>query len=1091
MGPHFRNLGLNEVDGLSSTPADKTREPRTVPPRFVGLPDYFAAALARQPDGVMYAALADAVSMMVANGVLPPGDRLPSLRSVATRLGVSLTTAVRAYRLLIERGVADARAQSGYFVAAPRIVEMNGDERGAEVCSGALKIVATTPNRQQEGDCTIDAPAGDAAYQVGLGRNGEWAWSDARHEIVVEVDAPSTDTAGNSATVVPVAAVFDGWQPGLDSTGRIEADEFVLRWSKWSGAVASKWRLLRDGESVTEECTDVGTVTDGFTTAATPTATWDLWEGGRVVGKAGGQEGACRLSVASAGAGGVGSYEVELCNDGGCSRSAAFEVVAADNDDEPPEGATAGKGAAGAGNDASEPVETSPIDAPPAPSIAWLSAQQAAGVPFDVQWNIWWAKPARAAEQWTLRVDYLADAEGSAEHLGCVDLPVTLDGNRQSAKCPVTLAGEGLYALSVEVCRNGGEACAVSESVTVSTRPIAGRTIGGDIGDETDGGESGGDSGISGPAEAGSGLGGLLAYDDPRTHSACIPASGQAGDYEITSACIASLRADDRFGGACYADGEGDPATDACDNAPAHGRDVIAYAIEWGVYGRDYAMWDLPALRLTHINYSFLRIGREYSGSGGTAKLREHDYDNGVYVADPWASLQNTWSIADNWDLSELDRAGNLHYLRLLKAKFPHLKVLATIGGWTQSSEFYDVANDADARAEFVDSAVAFVKRHGLDGIDIDWEFPGLGVGGDALNKEVGSNNADRDDTRNFTLLMEDLRTGLDGLSSRTGHEYELAAAVSANPKGIARIEYDRLVDVLDAINIMTYDFHGGWDQKTGHQTALYNEADWTDHRFNVASAVAGILAQVDDEQDRARLKGKLNIGVATYGRGMKAAHADIGSAKTGAGGLGSWESGIVDFHDMIPLDDDGNVIQFREAGHEQEDPITFQARVAAYKFCSKVRKEGCDDTPPTLQRLYDEKADAAYLYDGPSGEFQTWDDLESVARKAAYVAGEELGGVIIWESTGDRKTTTAPDGEIVTVLDEYLDCDVEEDGDRNAAHRNGADILAVAADNGVVRTLDEWDNSLQQVSRTSNAWYETSALAANAPSPYTRWRCQ
>lgn len=66
-----------------------------------------------------YEAIADLIAGLVAQGTLAPGTRAPSLREVCRQQRTSLTTALQAYRLLEDRGVLQARPQSGFYVAVP------------------------------------------------------------------------------------------------------------------------------------------------------------------------------------------------------------------------------------------------------------------------------------------------------------------------------------------------------------------------------------------------------------------------------------------------------------------------------------------------------------------------------------------------------------------------------------------------------------------------------------------------------------------------------------------------------------------------------------------------------------------------------------------------------------------------------------------------------------------------------------------------------------------------------------------------------------------------------------------------------------
>ena len=91
----------------------------------------------------------------------------------------------------------------------------------------------------------------------------------------------------------------------------------------------------------------------------------------------------------------------------------------------------------------------------------------------------------------------------------------------------------------------------------------------------------------------------------------------------------------------------------------------------------------------------------------------------------------------------------NFALLTGLRKANPSLTVLVSVGGWLGSAGFSDVALTAQSRKAFVDSAVDFLKRYGLDGLDVDWEYPGMPGAGNPFRAE---------DKQNFTLLLEDLR---------------------------------------------------------------------------------------------------------------------------------------------------------------------------------------------------------------------------------------------------------------------------------------------------------------------------------------------
>ena len=82
----------------------------------------------------------------------------------------------------------------------------------------------------------------------------------------------------------------------------------------------------------------------------------------------------------------------------------------------------------------------------------------------------------------------------------------------------------------------------------------------------------------------------------------------------------------------------------------------------------------------------------------------------------------------------------------------PELKIVLSVGGWGADG-FSQAARTKEGRERFAASALAIVKEYGLDGIDIDWEYPGTSLAGIA---------SDRSDKENYTLLLAELRKTLD-----------------------------------------------------------------------------------------------------------------------------------------------------------------------------------------------------------------------------------------------------------------------------------------------------------------------------------------
>jgi chitinase len=356
---------------------------------------------------------------------------------------------------------------------------------------------------------------------------------------------------------------------------------------------------------------------------------------------------------------------------------------------------------------------------------------------------------------------------------------------------------------------------------------------------------------------------------------------------------------------------------------------VVGYLASWGVRSKGTSIANLPARHLTHIFYAFAEIAKD-----GSVTLGDPCIDAGACGKD--VGLPRV-------------AGGNFGELRRLKARYPHLKLAISIGGWGGSARFSDAALSDAARRKFAGSAIdLFVRRWpGLfDGIDIDWEFP----------VEGGlKGNAERpEDKQNFTLLLAELRRELDAQGSRDNRHYELTMAASARPSEIANLEVTRIVPLLDFINVMTYDYHTGGS--IAHFNApLYAAPNDPTPDLTIDSTMrdfkaAGVPAE------------KLLLGIPFFGRAY--------------GGVANVNGGFLQAAPKPPQD-------WRESDGDWR-------RIAA-----KLRD-------PHYTRHWEATARVPWLYDASNGNWISYDDPQSVSAKMDYVRAQNLGGVVIWELGAD-----------------------------------------------------------------------------------------
>jgi chitinase len=421
------------------------------------------------------------------------------------------------------------------------------------------------------------------------------------------------------------------------------------------------------------------------------------------------------------------------------------------------------------------------------------------------------------------------------------------------------------------------------------------------------------------------------------------------------------VRARDRSGNASASSPEIVARTTAA-NAGGDKR-VIGYFTQWGIYGRNYRVRDIEtsgsAALLTHINYAFGNVRNNRCEVGVTQPADPNTGAGGDAFADytkAFSAAESVDGVADTWDQS---LRGNWNQLRKLKARHPGLKVLISLGGWTWSRGFSQAARPENRQA-FVASCIDAYIRGNLpvtdgaggaaaaagvfDGIDIDWEYPvacGIACG-------------TAEDRQNFTALLAEFRRQLNAV--RPG--LLLTVAVGAGVDKIRVTDPNLYHPSLDYINVMTYDFHGGWEPRTNHHSALFaspSDPSTGDVRlYNTDDAIQAFL-------DLGVPASKLNLGIGYYGRGWtNVPNANNGLYQTGTAAPGTYEAGIEDW---------------------------------------KVLK--------TLgwPRFVDSTARAQWIYNGTT--FWSFDDPALIAEKMAYVKAQGLGGAFFWEFSGDDSSGT------------------------------------------------------------------------------------
>jgi chitinase len=390
------------------------------------------------------------------------------------------------------------------------------------------------------------------------------------------------------------------------------------------------------------------------------------------------------------------------------------------------------------------------------------------------------------------------------------------------------------------------------------------------------------------------------------------------------------------------------------------GKVAIGFFTQWGIYSgfsEKKLIADGAAAKLTEINYAFSSVSADGLCASG----------------DSWADYQRPFSAAESVsgvaDAPGQALAGNFNQLRELKAAYPKLKIVISVGGWSWSNRFSALAATETGRQRFVQSCVdQYINGNipGLapgaakgvfDGIDLDWESPGEPGNGNPYGPQ---------DTANFTALLKDFHSALGRAGGNSGKDYLLTADTSPNQYAAAqKLQLRKAAHYVDWLNVMTVDFHGGWDTKTGFAANLFPDpADPqpANARFSIAQTVAYYESQGVPAD-------KIALELPYYAHawtGVSAVNDGLYQNATGS----------------APTDNAGYAKVTAQPGAVHTNPIT----------------------------------GAIWKYDPASQTFWTYDDPQTVSAKGRYIDSAGLRGASVWSLDGDTA-----DGSLTTALSSAL----------------------------------------------------------------------
>jgi GH18 family chitinase len=499
---------------------------------------------------------------------------------------------------------------------------------------------------------------------------------------------------------------------------------------------------------------------------------------------------------------------------------------------------------------------------------------------------------------------------------------------------------------------------------------------------------------------------------------------------------------------------------------PAHNKKVVGYYAQWAIYARDFNIPKIDGSKLTHLNYSF--YGTEFDAA--------HPENTKLHCLDTYADFEHMEGGIP-WDAPV---KGNFYDLKKLKEKYPHLKILISVGGWTKGQDLSPIAASSIARnALAADMAKFIVTYPFIDGFDIDWEYP-LSGGTDGTEVVNGSpvppQKYSPDDNKNLVYLLKAMRQAMPNklISIAAGNNVRKVGAQYLGPNN--RSQYGMTEDIstyCDYITYFGYDFGGNWYDKTCYNAPLYGSGNTNDPLYGATQS------ESLDELTNQFLNvvgfpaNKLIMGLPFYGKKfdhvatnstnglfVSAPRDVVGGCTNPQNPTGTWDgagacekSGSIEICDLV-----GNPVT---NSHPYLDPNTMLVTPTA--------------AAAGWVRYFDNTTKVPYLYNATLKQFISYEDKQSMDLKVQYIKSKNLAGGMVWELSQDTRGSVP--NTLLSQVDTSFGSAVIGTLTVSGSVKNGANLVT-----DVTVQLKDTNNTVLQtiVSATGNYTFSNVVSGAN-----------